>query len=903
MTADSSQRLRDLLTVEDQAAPVLVTDTLGKLHYREEPVSLTRFDRSYVAAAAAAQQQNRDIALIYPSAPTYLQLTVLLAIGYQTRSMPPTLFISNRSGAGIRDQYFNVGTGESLPSAPVNSLADATAPMVKTGDGQKLSYITNHKPRNWNGDYEGVSVVHSTLGKKIAGEFPTREELPLSSIVLDVTSKLLSDFDVIEQYQEAAAERNIPLIYLFDSPSHPHLERLEDQNATLSPESQTLFWGLSQLVLEEGGVDLLHSMADRSKFEPESITAESADPTSPFEASLPALQNLIRGVDREIANLTYSDLQPVADRASEKISEVSWYVARQTESEPRSVSRMMRDLYFTYNYLSALPTSVEFHDDMMAFDSGWGSGSTVDQMIENVRGNYAQLEQDVTGAGNMLDDACQALSAMVSELTERNPKADTIVEEIKEAVDREESLVVLTATKRQTSLLRSFVTEQGGVRGQELHEAGVDFHPAYSTHTIPQADRLLFPGVPSKSHRPAVLSGGASTQTYLTYEWEVDRLEYWLDELQAIAEYRCGPGMMKHTAEQLDVDYSGLADLISLPDTGHAPVPRSSDEQQSMNGEEGVEEDGIAKTTKRRVGSDTATSVGASDSAAEEANTIDPDSFTPDGDAFKKAGEHFDDGSKQETVNAGREDTGGSSRGSVEAVRIELSGGVHIFEKPDGRVWVYDEQQTGKRRRTRKSARALEQGDTVLITEQESRRDLFEHIVEKIRSEVPEFKRYSKMLEFWRSNLERTVNEEDLNPRQIEYALQEYADEHDEPEVTRTYHAVRDWITGDGIGPSDARVIKALGEIYDIDIYKEMASEIEASLDEIRNLHRQVGRQLEKIVFDAGSGESSDEWLFEELNIRVGDIQDAVEYRSVESVSEDTIEVDSYDLGRLFNSS
>jgi hypothetical protein len=400
-----------------------------------------------------------------------------------------------------------------------------------------------------------------------------------------------------------------------------------------------------------------------------------------------------------------------------------------------------------------------------------------------------------------------------------------------------------------------------------------------------------------------VLSGGASTQTYLTYEWEVDRLEYWLDELQAIAEYRCGPGMMKHTAEQLDVDYSGLADLISLPDTGHAPVPRSSDEQQSRDGEEGVEEDGIAKTTKRRVGSDTATSVGASDSAAEEANTIDPDSFTPDGDAFEEAGEHFDDVSEQETVNAGREDTGGSSRGSVEAVRIELSGGVHIFEKPDGRVWVYDEQQTGKRRRTRKAARALEQGDTVLITEQESRRDLFEHIVEKIRSEVPEFKRYSKMLEFWRSNLERTVNEEDLNPRQIEYALQEYADEHDEPEVTRTYHAVRDWITGDGIGPSDARVIKALGEIYDIDIYKEMASEIEASLDEIRNLHRQVGRQLEKIVFDAGSGESSDEWLFEELNIRVGDIQDAVEYRSVESVSEDTMEVDSYDLGRLSNSS
>lgn len=902
MPVDDSSVFEDLLSIDDSTAPVLVTDDLGRLYYKDEQVSLTRFDRSYVAAAAAAQQKNRNIALVYPSAPTYLQLTVLLAVGYQTRSISPSLFVSNRSGAGIRDQYFNVGTGESHPGSPVNSLADATAPMVKTGDGRSLSYITHHKPRNWTGDHEGVSIVHSTLGKKIARNFPTEEELPLSSIVLDVTTKLLNDFDIIQQYQAVASERNIPLIYLFDSPCHPHLEQLEDQNADLAVKNQTLFWGISQPVLEEGGLSLLEGVAANSGFTPESITADEVDTSSPFEASLPVLRNLIEGVDRGITELTYSDMKPLANSASEKIGDVSWYVTRKTESEPRSVSRAMRDLYFTFNYLSTLPTSVEFHDDVMAFDSGWGSGSPIDQMIENVRKNYSRLEEDITGAGNMLDEACQALSGMAEQLVDRNPKADTIVEEIRKAVEDDESLVVLTTTTRQTSLLRSFVTEQGGIRGRELEEAGIDFHPTYNTHTIPQADRLLFPGVPSKSHRPAVLSGVTPEQTYLAYDWESGRLEYWLEELQAASKYRCGPGAMKHTAEQLNVDYNGLNQLITLPENGHEPIPRPSGKQTSDDESETSEQKGAEKTTRRRVGADTAESVGVSDSAAERSGEIDPHAFTPDGDPFTKSGEYFDDGSEQESVNEGRETSNTTSGGTVSAVRVNLSGGVHIFEKPNGRVWVYDNQQTGKKRRKRKAVTALELDDTVLITEQESRRDLFEHIVEKIRSEVPEFKKYSKMLEFWRSNLERIVSEENLSPREISNALGQYAEEHDEPNVTRTYHAVRDWINGDGIGPSNAGVIRALGEIYDVDIYRELAGEIEASLDEIRNLHRQVGRQLEKIIFDAGSGESSDEWLFEKLNIRVGDIQDAVEYRTVEDVSDDTVEIDSRDLGRLFNS-
>ncbi|WP_440009026.1 DrmE family protein [Halomicrococcus sp. SG-WS-1] len=904
MSTGGTSKRGDLIEIDDNIAPVLVTDELGKLHYRDEQVALTRFDRSYVAAAGKAADEGRDLALIYPSAPTYLQLPVLLAVGYQSYDPPPTLFISNRSGAGIREQYFDVGIGESLPGAPIQSLADFTAPLVKTGDGRKLSYITHHKPQNWGGDYRGVSVVHSTLGRKIAGDFPTEDELPLSAIVLDLTTKLLDDFSIIEQYQEHASERDIPLLYLFDTPCHRHLERLEDQNAEKSPSEQALFWGYSHSVLEQAGEDVLAIESPKSSFKPRSITSENVDQNSPFEASIPVLRNIINRINREVTELTYGDLQPAATDAYSKIQDVASYVRHRRSTFPRSVSHAMRDLYFAYSYLSTLPTSVEFHDDIMAFESGWGAGSTLDQMIDNVRKNYQSLESDVTGAGNMLEDACDELSRMRKQLVNRNPKADEIVRELHLAIENDESLVVLTSTNRQTSLLRSFVSELAGISGKELNDVGIQFHSLYNTHTIPMGDRLLFPGVPTKSHRPAVLSGVTSEQTYLSYEWETDRLKYWLEELQRIVDQRCGPATLRHTLEQLGVSLGNLEAYIDLPEEGQAPVPLDMEADSSRSESDSLDdgsEDEVSTTRKQGVGGNPSTSVGTSDSVVEENTEVDPDTFRPDSDAFRNAAEYFDNGIEQESVDEGRETVSSSGEGTVDAVKVSLSGGACIFERPNGLLWVYDEQKTGKKRRRRRAANALEKGDVVLITERESRRDIFEHVVEKIRSEVPEFKKYSKMLEYWRTNLERIVAENDLSHTDMASALQTYAEENDVPEASRTYHAVRGWVTKEAIGPDNYQVIEALGEIYDVDIYKEMAMEIEASLEEIRDLHRRVGHHLDKILFSAGSAEDGDTWLFEEFNIRVGDLQDAVEYRRVKRVSEDTFEVNSRDLGRVFD--
>jgi hypothetical protein len=904
MSPDKSPARSDPVSIDDKAAPVLVTDQMGRLYYDTKQVALTRLDRSYVAIAAAALRKSRDLALIYPSQPTYLQLPVLLAVGYQTRESPPTLFISNRSGAGIREQYFNVGIGEPYPDAPVKSLADSTAPLVKTGDGKTLSYVTNHKPREWDGGYEGVSIVHSTLGKKLAGDFPSPDELPLSAIVLDLTTKLFSDFSVIRQYQARARDRDIPMLCIFDSPCHSHLEHFERQNLDREESEQTLFWGYSPSILQKAGSGILDTQAPDTTFDPEEVTVTDRDENSPFETSIPVLRNLIHGIERDVTELTYEDLQPVATDAYGKIGKVASYVQQQRESFPRSVSETMRDLYFTHSYLSTLPTSVEFHDDIMAFDSGWGAGSTIDQMIDNLRDNYQTLENDVTGAGNMLEEACEALFRMQKKLVARNPKADEIVSELRAAVDSGESLVILTPTNRSTSLLRSFVTEQVGIRGKELDSADIQFHSLYNTHTIPAGDRLLFPGVPMKSHRPAVMSGTTPRQTYLTYEWETDRLYHRTDELNQWVQDRCGTEAIVHTARQLDVDYSGLEAYLDLPESGHPSTGRqpASGEQTTTDGEtDKSDQESMPKTRKRGVGGHAITSVGTSDSAVEASAEIDPESFAPDSDALRNASEYFDDASEQESVNEGRESVELSDDGLAGAVRIDVSGGSYLYEQPDRLLWVYDEQQTGKKRRQRRAANALEPGDLILITERESRRDVFEHIVDKIRSEVPEFKKYGKMLDYWRTNLERTVSEHDLTASDIETALGQYADEKNISDANRGYHSVQDWLNKETIGPNDYKVIEALGEIYDVEIYREMAMEIEASLQEIRNLHRQVGRNLNQLLFTADSAGDNDTWLFEEFGIRVSDVQDAVEYRTVESVSKKAHEVSHRDLGRLFD--
>lgn len=566
----------DVFEVPDNIAPILATDADGRLYYRGRHSGFTCFDRSYIAAAASAFAAGHDIALVYPSPPTHVQVPILLAVGFQTRGRsPPALFVSNRPG--VREQYFNLAIGPVVqPGSGINPtpLGHFTAPMAKTRDGSQLSPITGHKPNHWDSDDPScVSLIHTAFGKKIANTLS--DDLPLSGFVLDFTTKLLDNYSTQEMYRFLAEERDIPRIMIFDSPNHKYLNRLESQNEDRDDDESVVFWGWSPSSLKNAPTELLKPAADIAPSRDGDLANDGGSIPSPFTDTQASLENLRNGITRSIVRVPYGDLKPLAKEAYRRIGETARFPQGLNDDYSAESSDVLSDAYFLYMYLDTLPTSVEFHDSLSALDDtySWGASNTLQGKIDRLRSRSQTLERDVPGSGPMLEDACDTLEEMVDRLVIHNPKADTIAEEIRNARNENKQITVLTATRKQESLLRSFVAEK-----TEFSESGtladdVAFHSLYNPHTIPDADVLLFPGVPTRSHYPAVQSGVAPDHLYLTYPWEINRLKRRLVNVSEIAEWRVGPAVQRHTADKLRLGTEGLGKYVELEDA-RRPGPR-----------------------------------------------------------------------------------------------------------------------------------------------------------------------------------------------------------------------------------------------------------------------------------------------------------------------------------------
>lgn len=911
---------KDVLVVEADAAPVLITDEDGRLYYDGERAAFSRFDRSYIAAAASAYRAGRDIALIYPSPPSYVQIPVLLAVGFQTRgAKPPALFVSNRTG--IREQYFKLGLGpRHNPSDAIepDPLGHFTAPMVKTGDGSRLSYITGHKPQKWNPDNPSTaSLVHTTYGKKIANTLS--EDLPLSGFILDFTTGLLDDRSTQETYRYLAEERDVPRIMVFDSPNHPYLDKLERDND--GRDEPVLFWGWSPSALENASSELLQGVAEDSTPKRGQAVSDGGSLPSPFTDAQNSLQNIREGIARSIVPLSYGDLEPVARETYQLIGEAARFPKGTPDNYSRESEDVIGSTYFLYMYLDTLPTSVDFHDSLSSLDDSrsWGASNTLEGKVERLRSRAEVLERDVPGAGPMLEDACDGLEQMIDLLTVHNPKADAIAEQIRAAREEEERVTVLTATRKQESLLRSFIAEKTEFSKRGALEENIKFHSLYNPHTVPESDVLVFPGVPTRSHYSTVQSGAAPRQQFLSYKWETNRLEKRLRDVSETADWRSGPSVQYGTATELQIDTESLRRYVpeSEPRTPRTRTYR--DRQRDTSEDTNIETTDTASGGRSKSSADR---IGASHTISPGDLFIDLNGLSSDSDPdeFWEEELSYDDGSERETIDEGRSSITSSSgtEGFADAVKVEFVDGDYMFEEPSGLVWALVDGKRGVSRE-RRSAASLERGDRLLLIEDDSRRDVFEHVVEKIHSECRgQFQRYLSMLDLWTTGIDHVVefwldveeahNEDptqpmvDLNRRRmaelIEEDLEDYAAEHDEPDVTRGAQAIHNWLTKRTLGPSSPSPIRALGEMYDVEVLKSHSKEIFAGLEEVRSLHIRVGNKLGSIVFSAHDADA-DEWLLEECGLRVSDVQDATVAKTVEDVSTETHEVEARKIGKV----
>ena len=904
----------DVLGVRSGVAPVLPTDADGLLRFEGEVAAFNRLDRSYIAAAATAFSKGRDIALIYPSPPTYVQLPVLLAVGYQSREGPPALFVSNRSG--IREQYFNLGIGDKFapPSIEPTPLGDMTAPMVKTGDGQSVSYITNHQPPDWEGDPEQAALVHTNFGKKLAHQC----ELGISGLVLDFTTGLLDDYSTQRGWEQIAKEKNIPRVMIFDSPSHDYLESLEKENERRrqNDEPEILFWGWSHTELQHAPERLLEPVADHEPAATDggSPSRSGSASINPFSESVGPLGNIAAGIDRQLIEIPHGELETVAKAAWTRLGETG-QVLQEEENVSSFAHDSLASAYFIYSYLDGLLTSVDYHDSLMRLDEdGWGTGKTIQHKINAISSRTDQLDDEIIGVGEQLQDACDELERMTEALRGDNLKADMLVEQLRDAVDTGQTMTVLAPTRKQESIVRSFITERTEFSGDVLSGSGIKFHNLYSPHTVPESDILLFPGVPTGSHYPTLLAGAAPEHRFLVYDWTVDRLRRRLSDVLATAEWRAGGGPQHHLADELGLSRDRLANYtITTKSRGPGPVDYETRRELASEALDDVE---VERTSGRQSAGDR---IGFSESLAPEDLSIDIDDLSSETDDFWAEEQEFDRSNEQETINEGRgtADASSNEHGEVEALRVEFSDESYLFEQPSGLFWKLDHSGS-QLTRTRVSAQALEAGDEVIVIKDDSRRDIFEHIVEKIHSECRgPFQDYLSMLDLWTTGIDQIINQLRPGEKQrkelgipddrevplrrladwIETDLEVWATEN-EGDPTRTKIQIQKWLNKETIGPSDPLVIRALGDIYDIESLRSHSQQIFRGLEEIRHLHVRVGHNLSKILLGAQAS-NADDWLLEECGLRVGDVQDATAVKTVSSKSEDTQAVNTRRIGYL----
>jgi hypothetical protein len=906
----------DVLELRGVSAPVLGTDGDGRLRYQRDEAAFTRLDRSYIAAAAAAFDSGRDIALIYPSPPTFVQLPILLAVGYHCRGRkPPALFVSNRSG--IRDQYFNLGIGPLHPAPGIDPkpLGEFTAPMVRTGDGKSVSYITGHKPRKWDGEPHQAAIVHTNFGKSLAHDC----ELELSGLVLDFTTGLLDDHSTQEGWKKIANEQGIPRIMIFDSPTHDYLETLAEENKRRAEtgEDEILFWGWSHGELQAAPQELLEPVADlelgATDGGPE--TDEGAVISNPFRESVGPLANISEGINREIIEIPHGPLEEAAKEAWDRINETAQTL--RSESEVSSFAHQsVANAYFIYSYLDTLLPAVDYHDSLMRLDDteSWGAGKTIQHMINSLRKRQDALDNEILGAGEQISDCCDAFERMADALRDHNPKADELATQVRDAIESDRSMTVLSATRKQESIIRSFITERTEFSGDALSGSSIKFHNLYSPHTIPESDILLFPGVPTNSHYPALLAGAAPEHRFMIYSWTRPRFERRLADVLNKAEWRAGGGPQHHFALEIGLSRESLS-RFTLDDEPRAPRPYDYRQaQQSASGD--TDSVSVSRSSARSGGS---TKIGKSTPTDPEDVSIELDDLRSNGEDFWLSEQEFDTGEQQETINAGRSgaDAQSNERGEVEAIRIDFTDDTILYEQPGGHLWkLYNEG--GQLKRKPVAAQALEPGDEVIVIRDDSRRDIFEHIVEKIHSECRgPFQDYLSMLDLWTTGLDKIMEtltpteeeraelglSEDTNPSKrqmsewIQADLRGWAAEHEE-DPTRTATQIKKWLQKETIGPSDPAVIRALGDVYGVESLRAHSQQIFKGLEEVRKLHVRVGMNLSKILIGARDSDR-DDWLLEECGLRIGDVQSATAVKTVERVGDERQEISTTKLGRL----
>lgn len=177
-----------------------------------------------------------------------------------------------------------------------------------------------------------------------------------------------------------------------------------------------------------------------------------------------------------------------------------------------------------------------------------------------------------------------------------------------------------------------------------------------------------------------------------------------------------------------------------------------------------------------------------------------------------------------------------------EALKVEFEDGSAILLPLDDQVNTISRSLDGIRVESRFS-RSLRVGDEILLVHGDHRRGIYDLLVSRVHSH-PKIAPWLMLVDRWHQDLRSAFSaEQRRSGMTFENAL--HAMQRRGSEITSPA-AVRAWIFGLTLAPSDWQDIKRLGDQFNIEVAKQFAREIGNAASRLAGLHRSLSNRLNR---------------------------------------------------------
>jgi hypothetical protein len=222
----------------------------------------------------------------------------------------------------------------------------------------------------------------------------------------------------------------------------------------------------------------------------------------------------------------------------------------------------------------------------------------------------------------------------------------------------------------------------------------------------------------------------------------------------------------------------------------------------------------------------------------------------------------------------------GEIRTDVHAYLIHLEGDSIVLLESAGRVSCIrgDDLNVGR-------ADELQVGDRLVIVKPEAREFIASRVLAARRDEERDSQPH-QIIRQWQEELKHGMERLGLGCSEILRKIKARGS------ARATPSAIRQWVTGEILGPLDPQDIRRVGEVIESNWLSENWQRVWSALFVVRNGHRLLGRRIteliqKKAVLGSQDLASKDEKFLNEVGITIGALQDAVTVLSVEQIIPD----------------